>query len=195
MRPVTPAPSRYDLPTIWSHWLVASLVVVQWLIAQVIDLIPQGTPRIEARSVHFTHGLCLAIILAARINWRATRGRVLPADKGVLQALAKAVHCAPYALLIAMVLVGIFLVYARGDSFLDLFTVPAFDPNNKALRENVEELHGTIDNHSCPRRLARDRGPDTSLSMARWRLAAHVAGRYLTVWRASGARFNTSATG
>jgi cytochrome b561 len=32
----------------------------------------------------------------------------------------------------------------RGDSYFGLFTVPAFDPGNKALRENVEDLHGTI---------------------------------------------------
>jgi len=58
--------------------------------------------------------------------------------------LAKTVHYVLYALLIVMVLVGIFLVYVRGDNFFGLFSVPAFDPNNKALRHNVGELHGTI---------------------------------------------------
>jgi cytochrome b561 len=58
--------------------------------------------------------------------------------------LAKTVHYALYALLIVMVLVGIFLVYVRGDNFFGLFSIPAFDPNNKALRDNVGELHGTI---------------------------------------------------
>jgi cytochrome b561 len=145
MRPVSSTVRRYDLPTIWFHWTVAVLVLVQWVIAQVIDWFPQGMPRVEARSVHISLGLCLGVLLAARILWRATRGRVLPpADRGVLQTLAKIVHYALYALLIAMVLVGIFLVYVRGDNFFGLFTVPAFDPNNKALRDNVGELHGTI---------------------------------------------------
>jgi cytochrome b561 len=136
---------HYDLPTIWFHWAVALLVLVQWVIAQVIDWFPSGMPRVEARSVHISLGLCLAILLAARILWRSTRGRVLPpADKGALQTLVKTVHYALYALLIAMVLVGIFLVYVRGDNFFGLFTVPAFDPNNKALRDNIGELHGTI---------------------------------------------------
>ena len=61
-----------------------------------------------------------------------------------MQILAKAVHYTLYVLLIAMVAVGLFLVWVRGDSFFGLFTVPAFDPGNKALRHNVEELHGTI---------------------------------------------------
>jgi len=102
-------------------------------------------PRVEARSVHISLGLCLGVLLAVRILWRSTRGRGLPpADKGLLQTLAKTVHYALYALLIVMVLIGIFLVYVRGDNFFGLFSIPAFDPNNKALRDNVGELHGTI---------------------------------------------------
>jgi len=136
---------RYDLPTIWFHWAVAILVLIQWGIAQVIDLFPAGMPRVEARSVHISLGLCLGVLLAAQILWRAKWGRVLPpADKGLLQSLAITVHYALYALLIVMVLVGIFLVYVRGDNFFGLFSVSAFDPNNKALRDNVGELHGTI---------------------------------------------------
>lgn len=145
MRPVSSVDTRYDLPTVWFHWTVALLVLIQWILAQVIDWFPQGMPRVEARSVHISLGVCLGILLAARILWRATRGRVLPpADKGVLQTLAKAVHYGLYALLIAMVFVGIFLVYVRGDSYFGLVTVPAFDPGNKALRENVGEVHETI---------------------------------------------------
>lgn len=62
----------------------------------------------------------------------------------MLQGLAKAVHFTLYALLIALVFVGTFLVYVRGDSFFGLLTIPAFDPGNKALRENLGELHETI---------------------------------------------------
>ena len=145
MRPDPLVSTRYDLPTIWFHWAVAILVLIQWGIAQVIDLFPTGMPRVEARSVHISLGLCLGVLLAVRILWRAKWGRGLPpADKGLLQTLAKTVHYALYALLVAMVLVGIFLVYVRGDNFFGLFSIPAFDPNNKALRDNVGELHGTI---------------------------------------------------
>jgi cytochrome b561 len=145
MQPVSSKAARYDLPTIWFHWVVASLVLVQWIIAQVIDFFPQGAPRVDARSVHISLGLCLGVVLAARIFWRATRGRILPpADHGLLQILAKSVHYALYALLAAMIPVGVFLVYVRGDSYFGLFAVPAFDPGNKALRESVEDLHGTI---------------------------------------------------
>jgi cytochrome b561 len=43
-----------------------------------------------------------------------------------------------------MVLAGMFLVYVRGDSIFGLFTVPALDPGNKALRHDIAEVHETI---------------------------------------------------
>lgn len=145
MPQVSPTILRYDGLTIWFHWTVALLVMVLWLVAQVIDWFPKGMPRIEVRSIHIGLGLLLGVLLVARGVWRATRGRVLPpGDRGTLHVLAKSMHYTLYVLLFAMVLVGISLVWVRGDSFFGLFTVPAFDPGNKALRDNVEELHGTI---------------------------------------------------
>lgn len=143
MRPHhAPAVTRYDGATIAFHWLIALLVAVQWLIAQVIDLFPKGLPRVEVLSLHIALGLILGVLLVARIAWRATRGRILPpANAGVLGILARSVHYALYALLIAMVPMGMFLVYARGDSIFGLYTIPAFDPGNKALVHSVAELH------------------------------------------------------
>jgi cytochrome b561 len=139
--------ARYDLPTIWFHWLVALLIPIQWGSAQVIDLFPQGMPRIDARSVHISIGLLIGVLLAMRIFWRAAHGRILPPAEGVIaQLLAKTMHYTLYMLLIGVVFTGIFLVYVRGDNFFGLFTVPAFDPGNKALRHNIGELHGTIAN-------------------------------------------------
>ena len=40
MQQVSPMATRYDGPTIWFHWTVACLVLVQWLLAQVIDWFP-----------------------------------------------------------------------------------------------------------------------------------------------------------
>ena len=37
-----------------------------------------------------------------------------------------------------------FNVWVRGDSILNAFTIPAFDPGNKALQETMEDWHGTL---------------------------------------------------
>jgi cytochrome b561 len=145
MQPVTPAATRYDPTTIVFHWLTAILVVTQWLGAQIIDWFPKGGPRIDARSVHIACGVALAVILLGRIVWRLTGGRRLPlADGPVLGFIAKATHWGLYALVTAMVLVGMALTWTRGDSIFNLFKLPAFDPANHALADQVQQVHATI---------------------------------------------------
>ncbi len=140
-------PVRYDGISLHLHWLTAALVVEQWVGAHLIDDFPNVAPRVAARSVHISFGLILGLVLIARILWRATRGRKLPpADHGFLQFIANATHWALYALLVAVIPVGMFLVFVRGDSYFGLFSVPAFDAGNKILRDNVAELHGLLAN-------------------------------------------------
>ena len=136
---------RYDPVTMFFHWATALLVITQWLGAQTIDWFPRGALRVDARSTHITFGVLLAVLLAGRIIWRLTRGRRLPlADKGALNIVAKATHWGLYALLAAMVLAGMFLTWCRGDSIFNLFRIPAYDVANKALPDQVQEIHATI---------------------------------------------------
>ena len=145
MQPVDTAATRYDGRTMFFHWATAVLVVAQWLGAQTINWFPVGPLRVDARSVHITFGVVLAVLLAARVVWRLTEGRRLPlADKGPLNILAKGTHWSLYALLGIMLLLGLFLVWARGDNIFNLFSVPAYEPGNRALAHQVQELHGTV---------------------------------------------------
>ena len=84
MQPVSQSARHYDGVTIFFHWTIAILVVAQWLGAQTIDWFPRGTLRVDARSVHITGGLLVALLLAGRILWRLTYGRRLPlADRAL----------------------------------------------------------------------------------------------------------------
>ncbi len=145
MQPVSTDAKRYDPATMFFHWATAVLVVGQWLGAQTIDWFPRGPLRVDARSVHITVGVTLAALLAARLLWRVTRGRRLPlADKGALNLVSKGTHWGLYALLAAMVLAGMFLTWTRGDSIFNLFTIPAYDPGDRALAHQVQDVHATI---------------------------------------------------
>ena len=145
MQPVSTEARRYDGTTMFFHWATAVLVVTQWIGAQTIDWFPRGPLRVDARSMHITLGLALALLLLARVAWRATEGRRLPlADEGALNLVAKGTHWGLYALLVAMVTVGIFLEWTRGDSIFDLFSVPAYDPGNRALAHRVQDVHALI---------------------------------------------------
>jgi cytochrome b561 len=129
------------------HWISAALVMVLWLLGQSIDLFPKGTPRITVRSLHITLGIFLGVVLLVRLLWRRSGGAKLPvADPGFLGRLAVAVHHLLYALLAAGVLAGIAYVWIRGDTLFNWFSVPAFDPGNKALRESAGEVHELLAN-------------------------------------------------
>jgi cytochrome b561 len=145
MQPVSTGASRYDSTTMFFHWATVLLAVTQWLGAQMIDWFPRGPLRVDARSVHITLGLLLAVLLAGRVAWRLTRGRRLPlADEGALNVVAKGTHWGLYVLLAAMVLAGVFLTWTRGDSIFNLFSIPAYDPGNRALPHQMQEVHATI---------------------------------------------------
>ena len=145
MQPVSTKARRYDRTTIAFHWVTALLVVTQWLGAQTIDWFPRGPLRVDARSVHISLGVALAAILGARIVWRLSQGRRLPlADNGALNVVAKGTHWALYTLLIAMVAVGLFLVWTRGDSIFNLFSVPAYDPGKRALAHRTQDIHALL---------------------------------------------------
>ncbi len=145
MQPVSPTARSYDATTIFFHWATAVLVVTQWLGAQTIDWFPRGPLRVDARSMHITFGVLLAALLLGRLFWRVTGGRRLPlADAGALNVVAKGTHWALYALLVSMVLAGMFLTWTRGDSIFNVFSIPAYDPGNHELPDQVQDIHGTI---------------------------------------------------
>jgi cytochrome b561 len=132
----------YDARSIRLHWITAVVVAVLWCLGETVDWFPRGTARVVERSTHIALGALLGLIVGYRIWWRASAGRRLPpASSGAIQLLATLGHYLLYALLVATVVLGLANVWVRGDNIFNLFTVPAFDPGNKPLRGQVEELH------------------------------------------------------
>jgi len=85
---LTAPTARYDNVSILLHWLPAALIVLLWIVAQVIDDFARGTPRMVVRSVHVALGVALAVLIVARLAWRAHPGRRAPlAVAGVLGAI------------------------------------------------------------------------------------------------------------
>jgi cytochrome b561 len=136
--------TRYDAVTIWLHWVTAILVVEQWIGAKTIDMW-EGPLRVDARSVHIAFGISLGFILLFRLAWRATQGRALPnADSGLLGLASKAMHWGLYALVAAIIGLGVALLVMRGDSIFGLFRVPIFVQAARPLRHTIQDLHETL---------------------------------------------------
>lgn len=145
---MTPLPSpTYSPRAVWLHWLTAGLILFQWFFGRNIDWFAAGPDRINARSFHMLVGLVVLVFVAQRI-WRRFSHPVAPASDGPRWARAAAVatHWSLYALVLAVLLAGLFTVWARGDSIFGLFKVPAFDPAHRALRHQAGDFHGLLAN-------------------------------------------------
>lgn len=137
----------YDGRTVRLHWVSAALVAGLWILGQTIDDFARGEPRIAARSLHILLGCILGLVLLYRIWWRSTQGDRPPRDKaGGLEGAARLLHLGLYAMLVVTVIAGLANVWVRGDHVFHLIAIPEFDPGNKPLREQVEDVHALLAN-------------------------------------------------
>jgi cytochrome b561 len=144
MTPANGAATKYDSRTIWFHWLTALLVAGQWVGAKTIDMWPKGALQGAAISTHITFGIVLGGLIAARIWWRATRGRRLPdVGGGVLPLLAKAMHWGLYLLILTVLALGLTMLSVHSFSYFNLFTLPSLT-SNRALFRSVHSLHDLL---------------------------------------------------
>ncbi len=133
----------YDRITIRLHWATAFLVCWQWGQAHLIDLVSTGgTPGRRAMvGLHVLGGLLLLAVLLARLAWRHRGGTRLDYLAGWEGLAARAGHVALYALLAAVLGLGLWLEWVRGDNLFGLVQVPAFDPGNRPLRRQAADWH------------------------------------------------------
>lgn len=140
---------RYDPTTIALHWLVAFGVVGQWLGAHAIDWFPKGPLRVDARSIHIVVGFLLVLAFSYRMFWRTMNG--VRFSRPLLQdRFASLVHRSLYAVLGAVLILGLFNAWVRGDDIFGLFHLPKFGrftPEARhALSEQVVGLHNLAAN-------------------------------------------------
>jgi cytochrome b561 len=135
----------YDRITILLHWLTAVLVIALFALAESWDFLRHGSPlRKELHSIHISLGIVLALVMAVRLGWRATRGRRLPSVSAGLIALAgKAIHHALYFLLAAQIVLGFLLRWAQAEAFMffGLFPIQFATVKDRALSHALGDLH------------------------------------------------------
>lgn len=138
---------HYDAATIWFHWLTVALVAILWILGQMSGWLPRGVVRGGLWSTHVPLGLLLAIVLEMRLLWRTTLGSTLPpADAGVLNWLAKGMHCALYLLLLAVVVLGIANASYRAYDVYGILSIPRFGSGDPATERRINSCHEWVAN-------------------------------------------------
>ena len=136
---------RYDPATIVLHWVTVLLTLALWAGAKSLNLVPAGALRADARSLHIVLGVVLGALGGVRFVWRLSFGRPLPeTGVGFMGWASKAAHNGLYALLAAMVGVGMLLAWTGGDSVFGQFPAPSPDADYRDLAKGLQRAHGLI---------------------------------------------------
>jgi len=142
-----PRDSHHDDFTVGLHWLTAGLIAALWRSAQIIAIFGHGPPEAYHQSFHITLGVMRALVLAVRILWRLTAGRSQKgAHLGLLEQIARATHYVMHAVAGTVVLLGCLTVWMQGDRIWSLVPIPAYDPGNITLGQQIRGWHGVAAN-------------------------------------------------
>ena len=128
------------------HWVVFALVVLLYGITYGEEFFPRGDPgRAWIWWLHISFGLLLAAVIIIRILTRMRLGSpasvssVTPVEENV----ARVTHFLLYALLVAVVTIGIVLTFYRDNplSFFGLFTIPSPIAPDRETARTIQGLH------------------------------------------------------
>ena len=142
---------RYGSLSIGLHWLMLLLFIAVYALIELREIYPKGSdPREAMKTWHSMVGMLIFSLtwlrLAARLS--GPTPDIVPEPPNWQQLLAKLVHLALYALMIAMPVTGWLLLSASGKPipFFGL-QLPALIGENKEIADQLKEIHeafGTI---------------------------------------------------
>ncbi|MDP9083314.1 MAG: cytochrome b [Pseudomonadota bacterium] len=146
------SPSRYSAVAQALHWVIAALIVTQYVLASLANELPIGLHKLALLARHKSVGMTILMLAVLRVLWRLKNPPpALPAGMSPLERLlARATHFAFYFLLFTMPLTGWLMSSAKNYSvsWFGLFTWPNLIAKNEpafdVLRGTHEILSGAL---------------------------------------------------
>lgn len=135
--------TSYDSFAIALHWTTASLVIVQFLLAEFWEDFARPTRHLMI-TTHMSLGILLTAVVLIRIVWRLIPGHQMPtAVSGWREIASKSVHYLFYVLLLVQAVLGFVMRWSGNEamSFFGLQIPPPFAPFSKPLHHLIGDLH------------------------------------------------------
>ncbi len=146
--PSRSSPPRYGAVAQTFHWIIAALVVTQFVLAYSADDLPIGVHKLALLARHKSVGMTILMLAILRLAWRVrNRPPALPTGMTpVERILARATHGVFYLLLFAMPLTGWMMSSAKNYSvsWFGLFTWPNLIGKNQAAFEALRSTHHVL---------------------------------------------------
>jgi len=135
---------RYDGITIALHWLLAILVVATYALGLLREELPRGEPRTLVLMLHTSIGLTVIAGTVLRMIWRGFR-KPLPETPGPagLALAAKLAHIALYVAVLAVPVLGVASMWAKGRGIQVFGLTELASPwaADRALGKSLDKLH------------------------------------------------------
>ncbi len=141
-------PTRYTAVAQGLHWLIAALIVTQFVLAYLADDLPLGVHKLALLARHKSFGMTVLMLAVLRLGWRLTH--VAPPPPAHMRPLeriaAQATHMAFYVLLFAMPLSGWLMSSAKNYSvsWFGLFTWPNLIGKNETAFDLLRNTHDAM---------------------------------------------------
>jgi cytochrome b561 len=127
------------------HWLVAGLIVVQFVLAQLADNAASDLRELALLANHKSVGITILVVAIVRIAWRFTNPPpALPAEMRKWQVTASHIsHWSLYALLLLLPITGWLMssASAYSVSWFNVIQLPDFVSPDAEMAEVYEEIH------------------------------------------------------
>src|SRR5665213_3585708 len=138
-------PTRYGAVAQTFHWLIATLIVIQFVLAYTADDLPLGAHKLALLARHKSFGMTVLMLAVLRLLWRLKHPPPeLPSGMTPLERiLARGTHVAFYVLLFAMPLTGWLMSSAKNYSvsWFGLFTWPNLIGKNETAFKLLLSTH------------------------------------------------------
>lgn len=146
-----PAPlARYNPWIRRLHWVIFALVVCALVLIYLHGWSPKGSAlRANAKWAHMQFGIAILLIMLPRliVRSRGQRPPITPMPRSWQTLVAKTVHVALYALLIALPLLGIASMAWKGQAWNFLgIPLPSVPMPDRHFSHQIEEIHATLGN-------------------------------------------------
>jgi cytochrome b561 len=141
-------PDRYGAAAQIFHWVIAALIVTQFVLGRMALPLPLGAHKLALLARHKSVGMTVLMLAVGRLLWRL-RHPAPPLPTGMKpweRAVAHASHVAFYVLLFAMPLTGWMMSSAKNYSvsWWGLFTWPNLIGKNEAAFNFLRATHDTL---------------------------------------------------
>ena len=145
-KPIT----RYNAVAQAFHWIIAALIVVQFVLAWTFDDLPNNLHKLALVARHKSFGMTILMLAVLRLTWRLfNRPPPLPVGMSKIERLlAQVTHIGLYVLLFVMPLTGLLMSSAKNYSvsWFGLFTWPNLIQQNEQAFNFFKATHDLLSN-------------------------------------------------